>query len=228
MSSKACHRFEMTIKTTCFQNNFTWDFIIMGHRGQYYLRSHIVTCPHLLQYNLEMWAGQSTLFCFLWQMKKWVKAGKCCPYNHSASDGEWGQEPRFLACHTVGLQWPPLPVTTHHVQHGNHPRLCPASSSGASVSMSCKRRFPLALNLFPFPPSPLPWLACWRFPCPSSLTSHSPTRSIQAPHLTDELGKMKLSSLKLNSSHTFRVNHRDIWDETLSSSQKKVIGHPKS
>lgn len=104
-------------------------------------------------------------------------------------------------CHTVGLGCP-----LHHSPHTDqdHPGLCPASLPVATVSMSCQLHvqltldsLPLSLHLHP------PWPHLLRLY--KSLLPHrfpSLACSIQAPHLTYELLKMKALILKLfHSSH---------------------------
>lgn len=197
----------MTIKTTCF-HNFTWCFRIMGHRGQYYLRSHTVTGLHWLQYNLEVWAGQSPRFCVLWQMRKWVKAGKCGPSGGSADASLCGSAatPSPLTMYKTGIM--PDSVQPCHER--------PVSPCPVSAAFHEPRIYPLSLHLC------CPSLTCWRFPFPSSQTSQSPARSSQAPHLTDELQKTELT-LQLKTQQlpwTIGSTTRDIWEETLSGSQK--------
>lgn len=205
----------MIIKTTCLHNNFTWCFRIMGHRGQYYLRSHTVTCLHRLQYNLEMWAGQSPWFCVLWQMRKRVKAGKCGPSGCSADVSHCGSPatPSPLTMYKTGIM--PDSVQPCHQR--------PVSPCPVRSAFHEPRIYLLSLHLCCL------GLTCWRLPFPSSLTAQSPARSSQAPHLTDDLQKTELT-LQLKTQQllwtigaTTGISEKRLW-----VARKKVIGHPKS
>lgn len=115
-------------------------------------------------------------------------------------------------CHTVGLGCP-----LHHSPHTDqdHPGLCPASLPVATVSMSCQLHvqltldsLPLSLHLHP------PWPHLLRLY--KSLLPHrfpSLASSIQAPHLTYELLKMKALILKLfHSSHDLPGQPTQSWE----------------
>lgn len=143
----------MTIKPTCFQHNFIWHFVIVGQR-QSYPQRHIFAA--LIYSNVTSRCGQARGHCSA-SSDRWGK-GTCCPCSHRASGWNRGQDPGFLASHTVGLRWPASPLT--HVRTGIIPDSVQLITRDQCLHVYMPH-FPWTLDpisFLPFHPPPWPHL----------------------------------------------------------------------
>lgn len=137
-------------------------------------------------------------------MRKRVKAGKCGPSGHSAHASHCGSAatPSPLTMYKTG-------ITPDSVQpcHQRPVSPCPVSSAFHEP-----RIYLLSLHLCCL------GVTCWRFPFPSSLTSQLiPSSTLDRWPSEDGTNSPTQNS---TAPMNYRINHRDIWEETLSGSQK--------